>query len=669
MPGRALAALLLLGLAALVSVARPAPAQAKSDFSARPFMGWSSWSVESSTHSGYGTSWLTDAHIRGAADAMAAKLKSAGYGYINIDAGWNATMDWSFHSDANGIPDPEPARFPSGIAPLAGYVHGKGLKLGLYAAAGLEKEVYDRNVPILGTNCHSKDIAVQPLTASNMWGGNWKIDYANPCAQSYINSIVGRMASWGVDFIKIDGTTADNVADIAAWSRAIDQSGRAMWLTASAWPVPRAAGEGLKPHANGVRVDTDVECYCDTVSNWANSVDNRWDDLPGWLDVVAPGYWPDLDSMPISNNSGAGVQDGIGDVERQTVMTFWSMASAPLYVGGDIAFLDDRAVSILTNPEVIAVDQAGRIPARITGGTLQKWKKQLPDGSWAVALYNMGSSPADITVSWSEIGIGGSAGVRDLVSRADQGNAAGSWTAAAVPAHGSRLIKVTPGVTQPPDTTAPTAPANLHATGTTANSVSLAWNASTDNVGVTGYDVYQGTTKKATATTTAATVTGLTADTPYTFTIQARDAANNTSPASAPVTVRTSPAGTPSVYEAESGTLLGRAAVASCTACSGGKKVGSLYQGGAVELGNVSVTAGGAYQMVVAYTAGDSTRSLRWSVNGGAISTLPAPSTGGWDTPGTRTVTVTLNSGANTIKFDSGDSYSPDIDKITLSRV
>jgi hypothetical protein len=213
-----------------------------------------------------------------------------------------------------------------------------------------------------------------------------------------------------------------------------------MWLTASAWPVPREAGEGLKPWANSVRVDTDVECYCNTVSTWTSSVDNRWEDLPKWLDVVAPNYWPDLDSMPINNNTGRGIQDGITDTERQSVMTFWSMASSPLYVGGDLANIDRLAVSILTNREVIAVDQAGVIPSQVTGGTLQVWKKRLPDGRLAVAVYNLGDTAADITVRWQDLGIQGNRKVRDLVNHKDLGNVNKSWTAKNIPSHGSRLI-------------------------------------------------------------------------------------------------------------------------------------------------------------------------------------------------------------------------------------
>ncbi|MCU1684822.1 MAG: melibiase [Amycolatopsis sp.] len=427
-------------LAASVLATVTTPASARTGFSA-PFMGWSSWSNESSTRAGYGTAWLTEDNIKNATDAVATKLKGAGYSYVNIDAGWNATLAWSFHSDANGIPDPDPTRFPDGISGVANYIHGKGLKAGVYLAAGLEQEAYNKNAAIAGTSCHVQDIVVLPLTATNKWGGNWKIDYSKPCAQSYLNSIVNKFASWGVDFLKVDGVTLDNVPDIKAYSQAIDQSGRSIWLTASAWPVDLSAADGLSPYANGVRVDTDVECYCGTTSSWGSSVSARWNDLPNWLSHMNSNYLPDLDSMPINNNTGSALQDGLNDTERQSVMTFWSMASSPLYVGGDIYFMDNSAISILSNPEVIAVDQSAVVPTRITSGNSQVWKKVI-GGSTYAAVYNLGSSSANIAVNWSALGLSGSKSVRDLVSRSDLGAFNGSWTASNVPAHGSRLIKI-----------------------------------------------------------------------------------------------------------------------------------------------------------------------------------------------------------------------------------
>jgi hypothetical protein len=97
--------------------------------------------------------------------------------------------------------------------------------------------------------------------------------------------------------------------------------------------------------------------------------------------------------MPINNNTGSALQDGINDVERQSVMTFWSMASAPLYVGGDVYFMDNSAVSILTNPEVIAIDQAAVIPVRITSGNSQVWKKVINGVTYAAVRRGGGVVP------------------------------------------------------------------------------------------------------------------------------------------------------------------------------------------------------------------------------------------------------------------------------------
>ena len=409
-------------------------AQARSTFTA-PLMGWSSWSVESTTHPNYGVNWLTEGNVKNAADALSTKLKSAGYQYIDIDS------YWSNGQDGNGIPSADTGRFPSGMAALATYIHNDGLKMGIYDGVGLPPSVYNNNAPIVGTSCHTRDIAVQPLTATNMWGSAWKINYGNSCAQAYINSVVAKYASWGMDMIKVDGVTTDNVVDIQAFSKAIDQSGRQMWLTASAWPVNIAAADGLSPYANSVRVDTDVECYCDTVSSWGSSTSARWTDLPQWLSHLNSSYRPDLDSMPINNNTGTGVQDGLNDTERQSVMNFWSMASSPLYVGGDIYFMDSKAISILSNPEVIAVDQSSIKPSQVTAGTLQVWRKVIGSSTY-VAVYNLGTSSANITVNWSSVGVSGSAIVRDVDARGDLGTFNGSWTASNVPSHGSRLIKI-----------------------------------------------------------------------------------------------------------------------------------------------------------------------------------------------------------------------------------
>ncbi len=111
-------------------------------------------------------------------------------------------------------------------------------------------------------------------------------------------------ASWGVDLLKVDGTTADNAADIAAWQTALDRTGRSIWLTVSAWPVPLSLGAAIRQDGQGVRIDTDVDCYCSTISSWTSSVSCAGR-ISRLVAVPRTGALPDLDSMPISNNTGA----------------------------------------------------------------------------------------------------------------------------------------------------------------------------------------------------------------------------------------------------------------------------------------------------------------------------------------------------------------------------
>jgi Alpha galactosidase A/Alpha galactosidase C-terminal beta sandwich domain len=615
------------------------PPAAEAVLGGTPFLGFSTWSVESSTHRDYGTKWLTESHVKNASDAMAAKLQAAGYSYINIDAGWNANLGWNdWHFDGNGIPSPDHERFPSGIAGVASYVHAKGQKLGLYFTVGLEKKVYDGNHVIAGTSCRTRDIAKQPLSdVPNGWSAQYEIDWSNPCAQAYYDSIADRFASWGIDLLKIDGTTARNAPDIKAWQKALAQTGRPIWLTVSAWPVPLSIGDDLRQTGNSIRVDTDVECYCGTVANWGHSVVKRWNDLPSWLPHVGPGHFPDLDSLPINNNTGSGIQDGLNDVERQSAMTFWSMASAPLYVGGDLYFLDAGAQAILTNPEVIAVDQAALMPARLAGGEQQKWKKPLPDGSTAVAVYNLGSSPASITVSWSEVGLAGEVRVRDLVERRDLGSFRASWTASNVPAHGSRLIKLS-GASGAAGPDGYSFCASENQTCSFSGTRDVAY-------GANGTFVYR---------------TGVGAS------IGCSNAVFGDPLPGTAKACYTRASAAPSAYEAEAGTPAGAARRAGCSTCSGGSKVGYLGNGAAnrLTLEHVIATNAGSHRVTLVGTVGG-TRSFFVSVNGGAGVEVPM-SGSSWASPVSVTVDLTLAVGENRLSFYNDDAYAPDLDRIVV---
>jgi len=670
-------------------------------FGAHPLLGWNSFDVLSSSRPGYGGSWLTEAHVRGASDAMQQKLQSAGYTYINIDSGWGNGYD------GYGVPSTDRNRFPGGIDGTAAYVHAKGQKLGLYGVVGLAGDVYNNNTPIEGTQCHAQDIARKPLTVvPNGWFGQYEIDWSNPCSQAYYNSQAKRFASWGIDLLKVDGTTADNGPDIIAWQKALAQTGRPIWFTVSAWPVPLSLGAEIRNAGNGVRVDTDIDCYCSTISTWTASVNQRWNDLPGWLPYLGVGHFPDLDSMPINNNTGSGVQDGISDIERQSVMTMWSMASSPLWVGGDIYFMDATAQSILSNPEVIAIDQSAVIPQQVVGGNLQVWKKALPDGTVAVAVFNLGSTPASITVNFGSTGVVGDVSVRDLVGRNELGVFTDNWTAANVPAHGSRLVKLTGQAND--GIVGYTFCGSEYASCALSGTMDMAYGAQGSYVfksslsgtvacgnGTFGSDPAYGSTKN------CYTRPHSTGGGPAGFTYCAGE--GGTCSATGDVDVAygaaagtyivksgvvgsigcnttafggdpaygwskgcyTRPSGGGVAYEAESATIGGSATVANCASCGGGKEVGYLGHGGGnrVTFGHVDATAG-VHQLVIHGVSADP-RTFFVSVNGGAATAVSLRS-GSWTSPTTATIGVSLQRGNNTIAIFNDNDYAPDLDRIVV---
>ncbi|MGC4796268.1 alpha-galactosidase D [Micromonospora saelicesensis] len=569
--------------AAPTTVAQAAPTQAAADIAQRPFMGWTSWTMQSSKYPGLNPdgdySYLTEANVLKQTDALATKLKPYGYEYVNIDAGWWRDNAWVPRFDQYARQTPDPVRFPRGMQAVAEHIHGKGLKAGIYLPVGLEKEAYANGAtPIFNApGCTTANIVYPDLRTTNGWDSAYKLNFDNPCAQKYIDSQAQLFADWGYDFLKLDGVgpgsfksgdNYDNVADVAAWQRAIATAGRPIHLELS-WSLDINHAADWKRYSNGWRIDTDVECYCNTLVSWENSVDDRFDDAPAWSRKAGPGGWNDLDSL----NVGNGEMDGLTRAERQSYATLWAISKSPLYTGDDITRLDDYGLSLLTNREVIAIDQNGGAPARpvTPAGDQQVWGAKNPDGSYTVALFNLGDAPASVTAHWASFGFTGNASVRDVWNRRDLGTQRNAITAA-LPAHGSRLFTVRPG--------------------------------------------------------TALTLTS---------------------------------------YEAEAAvnTLTGTASVGGCDACSGGQKVGNLYVGGTVRFNEVTVRKDGIYTVAVSYVSGDA-RSVQISSNSGNGSYLKFPSTGDWGTVETVSVQLALKAGANTITFDSGTWYSPDIDRIAV---
>ncbi|WP_240669969.1 X2-like carbohydrate binding domain-containing protein [Actinoplanes solisilvae] len=417
-----------------------APVGPGDPWAAKPYMGWSSYSMQ--VYSGNGK-WITADQLVKQSDAMKAKLQKYGYNYINVDAAWNDGFD------ANGRPKPSATLYPQGLQKVIDHVHANGQKFGLYTIPGISPEVYNASLPIAGApGCTTHDIVKQPIQPSDYWKIGYRIDFSNPCSQKYVDSIADLFASWGVNFVKFDSVTPgsgvsdlslDARDDVAAWSSALKR--HKIWFELS-WAVDPKYADLWRSKANGWRIDWDVECYCanEALTQWQN-IARLFPNLANWWRHGGNGGWNDLDSLNVGNGS----MDGLTQDERRTAMTLWAVSAAPLYTGNDLTNLDAYGLSLLTNPEVIAVNQAGT-PARPVSATAQQqvWYALNADGSYTVALFNHGRTDKDITATFAHLGLSGSATVRDLWARKDLGRFTNKFTAPVVPIHGVRLLKVTP---------------------------------------------------------------------------------------------------------------------------------------------------------------------------------------------------------------------------------
>jgi hypothetical protein len=408
----------------------------------KPYLGWSSFSQQT-----LDSSFLTQANMITQSDALKASgLQAHGYTYINLDSGWQGGFD------VNGRPTPDPKTFPD-IKAMIDHIHANGQKAGIYWIPGVEQPAVQANAPILGTPYHITDILAVPYRAGNAFGApgtspyHYKIDFSKPGAQEYMDSVVALFASWGVDFIKLDGVTPgsysddlsiDNRDDVKAWSTAIAKSGRPIWLTVS-WAVDKDYKDVWTTYANGRRIDDDVECEsrCATLTNWPR-IEKRLRDLPSWQETAGPATgWNDLDSLDI----GDGALDGLSIDEKRSAMTIWAMANAPLYLGGDLTRIDADGKSLAGNDEVIAVDQSGKPAKQVLGGDLNVWVSDLGNGRYYVALFNMNATTTVATVPWHLVGLTGARRVRDLWKHQEMGPSLGDHEVV-LPAHGTQLLLV-----------------------------------------------------------------------------------------------------------------------------------------------------------------------------------------------------------------------------------
>ncbi|MEZ0111043.1 alpha-galactosidase [Catenulispora sp. EB89] len=429
-------ALMMVGVMVASSAAGFPVNRGQGDLLAPP-MGWSSWSSL--------REHISASIIEAQADAMHASLQRYGYQYVNIDAGWFSGVD------EYGRQTWDPTRFPGGISAVAAYVHRLGLKLGIYLTPGIPAEAVAANSPILGTPYHISDIADTSVPGNTAGQGAARIDFSKPGAAAYVQSQADLLASWGVDYLKMDfvgpgggRVQADDRPDMAAWHAAIAKTGRPLHLELSN-SLNFADAATWARDSNGWRIESDIECYSrcpGQLTNWGQVL-KRFTDAPKWVPFAGPGHWNDLDSLEV----GGGTLDGLTADEKQTMATLWSIESAPLLLGVDLTKLDPADLPLITNRDVIAVDQAGRPAHPVSQATPQQvwFTRNAGRGGhdFTVALFNLGDTASSVTANWSDLGLpaGSAAMVRDLWQHTNIGRKIGGFTATLAP-HASMLLDV-----------------------------------------------------------------------------------------------------------------------------------------------------------------------------------------------------------------------------------
>jgi len=413
-----------------------------------PPMGWNSWD-------GFATT-VTEAQTKAQAGVMQIQLAAHGWKLITVDIQWyepNAT-GFDYHQGAKLEMDefgrliPAANKFPSaangqGFKSLADYVHGLGLKFGLHLMRGIPRQAVAAKTPIKGTSYTAADIA--DTNSICQWNTDmYGVDMTKPGAQEYYNSVFELMASWGLDFIKVDDLSRPyHEAEIAAIRTAIDRTGRAIVFSTSPGATVVSAGPHVSTHANMWRISDDFW------DKWTLLRD-QFDRLRDWTPYRGPGHFPDADMLPVGVLQMGRAKTKFTRDEQFTLLTLWSIARSPLILGADLTKLDDFTLALITNDEVIAVDQAStgnRELFRRDG--FYGWVADVPGSSDKyLALFNTQDRPLTspeasqpVRVQLSELGISESVHIRNIWMHADLGTVTRDF-APAIPYHGAGLYRV-----------------------------------------------------------------------------------------------------------------------------------------------------------------------------------------------------------------------------------
>ena len=413
-----------------------------------PVLGWNSWDC-------YGPT-VTENEVKANADYMSTYLKKSGWQYIVVDIRWYIENDKAHgynEKDAIYVMDkygrllPSSVRFPSaangkGFKPLADYIHSKGLKFGIHIMRGIPIEAVKKNTPILGSKAKAADI-YSPEGQCPWLKDMYTIVGEREGAQAYYNSIFKMYAAWGLDFVKVDDLSVPyHFKEIEMIRKAIDNTGREIVLSTSPGETPVKNAKHIESHANMWRIVGDFW------DNW-NQLKEHFAVCNRWSIYIGEGHFPDADMLPLGR---IGIRAERGDDrmcaltqdEQMTMMSLFVIFRSPLMFGGDLPSNDAFTLSLLTNHEVLNVNQHSANNKQLFNkNDLIAWTADDPKtGDKFLAVFNATETDlAKISVRFEQLGIKGTFKVTNLWTHKDLGDFKGEF-APVIISHGSGLYRI-----------------------------------------------------------------------------------------------------------------------------------------------------------------------------------------------------------------------------------
>ncbi len=367
--------------------------------------------------------FLNEEQAKSLLDIMAKKYKPFGYKYFVIDDGWYDNVEFykgtkfpkkvlGVSIDKYGLPNSSKMFFPHGIKALADYAHGKGLKFGVWIIRGIPRIAVEKNLPIKGTKYTARDIVDRTSTCS--WRNyNYGVDMSKPGAQDYYNSLINKLVSWGVDFVKVDDMVP-YPKEIDAISKAIKNSGSKIVFSLSPGDVHFDADLSYYRKANMLRITIDV---------WDNqaSINNGFRAWKRFDGFEGNGFWLDLDMIPFGRLTAV-TPDSLEKIipaeknsrlslfskdQMKTFITQRALAASPLFIGGDLLTMNDYSYSLLTNKDMLACDQNGVMGVNIySNESVDVWftsNKNIPGNGW-LGIFNRSNLDKKVKLSKYDLG-------------------------------------------------------------------------------------------------------------------------------------------------------------------------------------------------------------------------------------------------------------------------